>query len=333
MSDVDVMIPTLRRPDQLARALRSVFAQDDAPGLVSKIVVVDNSPEGSAVAMVETLRRASPVPLVYVHEPQPGVATARNAGVVACTSRFVAFLDDDEVAPAHWLRELRCAHLTLGSMVTFGPVHGVAEGAKQEFRPYLDRFFSRLAGDEDTLLPIAYGCGNSIMTRAAALAGPTPFDARHDMTGGEDDRLFDRLRADGATFGWASKAWVHEYAPLHRTRVTYALRRAFCYGQSPCQASVRKRDLLGLIRNMAIGVGQATVYGAISMAMFTLGRRSAGVTWLDRAVRGLGKVFWPIKVHFYGTAIPAPRHQISYQLQTAQNGVSSVIAHQAPPFL
>ena len=305
MSDIDVMIPTLRRPDQLARALRSVFAQHRAAELISSVVVVDNSPEGSAAETVQALRLASPAPLVYVHEPRPGVATARNAGVAACCARFVAFLDDDEEAPPHWLAELRDVHLRLGSAVTFGPVHGMAEGARPEFRAYLDGFFSRLGGAQDALLPIAYGCGNSIMTREIALAGRGPFDVRHDMTGGEDDRLFDRLRAGGATFGWAARAWVREYAPAHRVQVAYALRRAFCYGQSPCQASVRKRDAIGLLRNMIIGAGQASVYGAAALALFAAGRRPAGVQRLDRAVRGLGKVFWPLKVHFYGLAAPA----------------------------
>ena len=305
MSEIDVLVPTLRRPDQLGRALRSLFAQADAAALVSSIVVVDNSPEASAAVTVEALRPASPVPLVYVHEPRPGVATARNAGVAVCRARFVAFLDDDEEAPAAWLGRLHAGHLALGATVTFGPVRGVADGADPQVRAYLDRFFSREGGAETRLIPIAYGCGNSIMTRELALAGPDPFDARHDMTGGEDDRLFDRLRARGATFGWAADAWVYEYAPPHRVRVAYALRRAFCYGQSPSQASVRRRDPLDLARNMTIGAGQASVYGLAALALLAVGLRSRAVWMLDRAVRGLGKVFWPLKIHFYGLAAVA----------------------------
>ncbi len=302
MNDVDVLIPTLRRPDQLARALSSVFAQADAQSLIATIVVVDNSPEASAAATVETMRPASPARLRYVHEPRPGVATARNAGLAASGAPLIAFLDDDEEAPPHWLGELRRAHLALQSAVTFGPVRGVAEGAHPAFRSYLDRFFSRLRPDGDGLIPIAYGCGNSMMTRATALHGPAPFDVRHDLTGGEDDRLFDRLREGGARFGWASRAWVHEHAPPHRVRLAYALKRAFCYGQSPCQTSLRRRDPVDLLRNMAIGAGQACVYGIVALGLFALGRPAAAVGFLDRAVRGLGKVFWPVNVHLYGLA-------------------------------
>ena len=103
MNPVTVLIPTLRRPDSLARALRSVFVQDGLGEIAAEIVVVDNSPEGSALGTVDMLRGASAVPLIYVHEPRPGVATARNAGLARSAAPYVAFLDDDEEAPSRWL--------------------------------------------------------------------------------------------------------------------------------------------------------------------------------------------------------------------------------------
>ena len=302
MSDVDVLIPTLRRPDNLARALRSVFAQDRAAELIARIVVVDNSPEASAAQVVEALRPACPTPLSYVHEPTPGVATARNAGLAASASPLVAFLDDDEEAPPAWLGELRAAHLALGSAVTFGPVRGVAAGAHPSVRPYLDRFFSREGGATTELIEEQFGCGNSMMTRAAALAGPEPFDARADLTGGEDDRLFAKLRGQGARFGWAADAWVYEHAPRHRAHVGYALKRAFCYGQSPSQTCLRGRAWGRLALTMAIGLGQAVVYGAAAATLLVVGRRASAASYADRAVRGLGKVLWPIKIRLYGLA-------------------------------
>ncbi len=307
MSDVDVLIPTLRRPETLARALRSVFAQHRAAELIARIVVVDNSPEASAAQGVEALRPACPVPLTYVHEPRPGVATARNAGLAASTSPLVAFLDDDEEAPSAWLEQLRIAHLALGATVTFGPVRGVATSAHPDVRAYLDRFFSREGGRATTLIDHEFGCGNSMMTRATALVGPEPFDARADLTGGEDDRLFTRLRGEGAVFGWAAEAWVYEHAPPHRARIGYTLKRAFCYGQSPSQTYARGRHWGRLALSMAIGLGQATVYGAIAGGLLIAGRRGEAVSLTDQAVRGLGKVLWPVEIRLYGLAAsPGP---------------------------
>ncbi len=309
MSDVDVLIPTLRRPENLTRALRSVFAQDRAANLIARIVVVDNSPEASAAQVVEALRPACPVTLTYVHEPRPGVATARNAGLAASASALVAFLDDDEEAPPTWLEQLRAAHLGLGSAVTFGPVRGVASGAHKDVRAYLDRFFSREGGPATTLIDDEFGCGNSMMTRATALAGAEPFDPRADLTGGEDDRLFARLRGEGVRFGWAAEAWVYEHAPPHRARVGYTFKRAFCYGQSPSQTFARGRSWGRLALSMAIGLGQAVVYGAAAGGLFMAGRRGRAVGLADRAVRGLGKVLWPVEIRLYGLAA-SPRAKI-----------------------
>ena len=83
MSDVAVIVPTLRRPESLERALRSLFLQSGVADRVASIVVADNDPLGSAESLVEALRGSSPWPLIYRHAPTPGVATARNAARAA----------------------------------------------------------------------------------------------------------------------------------------------------------------------------------------------------------------------------------------------------------
>jgi succinoglycan biosynthesis protein ExoM len=97
---VAVLIPTYRRNDALADAVRSVFAQTRLP---DEIVIVDNDPQGGARATVEQLSDGAPVPLSYVHEASPGVSNARNTGFAHTQARFIAQLDDDETASPHWL--------------------------------------------------------------------------------------------------------------------------------------------------------------------------------------------------------------------------------------
>jgi glycosyltransferase involved in cell wall biosynthesis len=301
MSAVTVLIPTLRRPEGLDRALRSIFAQQRARELIAEIVVVDNSPEASALPTVEALRPHSPAPLVYVHEPHPGVATARNAGLARSSAPYVAFLDDDEEAPDRWLATLLEIHLRFQADVTFGPVKGVVKGAKASRLRYLEAFFSRVGQDHSGLIEDSYGCGNSVMTRATALAGPAPFDSAADLTGGEDDRLFTHLKTQGARFAWAADATVYEHAPPHRATLAYAFKRALGYGQSPSQICSRAGDSLGVARWMLIGVGQAIVYGAAALGLW-LARRPERYHYADRAARGLGKIFWTNFLHFYGAA-------------------------------
>lgn len=299
-ADVAVLIPTLRRPDSLARALRSVQNQIGVEARLKHVIVIDNDPEASAKELVAALGQQSPVPLVWCHAPVPGVATARNRGLAETTAPIIAFLDDDEEASPHWLAELIQAQATLGTDVVFGPIQGVVP-AGTAWSDYLSAFFGREGPDATQEIEQAYGCGNSLMVRNTALPGLAPFNTRADQTGGEDDALFAALSARGGRFGWAHQAWVKEYAPPHRARLAFALSRALAYGQGPSQTAFAHRHWGQLLRWMVIGAGQAGVYGLAALAM-ALVRHPRQIHTLDRAVRGLGKLFWMkgFEPNFYG---------------------------------
>ncbi|MFN3352306.1 MAG: glycosyltransferase [Brevundimonas sp.] len=299
--DVAVIVPTLRRPESLARALASLQAQVGVKDRLAEIVVIDNDPTGSAQATVGAA--VGPVPCRYVHAPVPGVATARNAGLAATNAPLIAFLDDDEAASPGWLKALLKAQSNTVADVVFGPIQGRAPDGAAWLRPYLEHFFGREGPSEDRLIDEPFGCGNSLMVRATALPGLAPFDVGADHAGGEDDALFAALKARGGRFGWAADAWVEEFAPAHRATLAYALTRAFAYGQGPSQTAWRRKDPLGVLKWMLVGGAQVLVFGlAAGWAFLTRDPRRA---WrLDRAVRGLGKVLWMpgLEPAFYGQA-------------------------------
>ena len=208
-----MIIPTLRRPEGLARALESLFAQTGVADRLGEIVVVDNDPAGSAAATVAGLDGRSPCPVIYRHAPVPGVATARNVGLQATDAPLIAFLDDDEVAAPDWLAQLLAAQGETGADVVFGPIRGRAPDAADWLKPYLEDFFGRAGPTTTRLIDGPYGCGNSLMVRRTALPGSAPFDTAADQAGGEDDALFATLADRGGRFGWAAGAWVDEIAP------------------------------------------------------------------------------------------------------------------------
>jgi glycosyltransferase involved in cell wall biosynthesis len=303
VSPVAVLVPTLRRPESLARALQSLFAQSGLGDRAVELVVVDNDPAGSARATVEALRGSAPWPLSYVHEPRPGVATARNTGLRAVAAPLVAFLDDDEEATPGWLAALLDTQAETAADAVFGPIAGRAPDAPAAHRAYLEAFFSRAGPARSGPLEHAFGCGNSLLVRATALPGPAPFDVAADETGGEDDVLFAGLKGRGGRFAWAAEALAYEHAPAHRARLGYALRRAFAYGQGPSQTCAREGDVAGVARWMTVGLGQAALFGAAAAVLWAL-RRPGRAAMLDRAVRGVGKVFWMsgLEPQLYGRA-------------------------------
>ena len=299
MQVVSVIVPTMRRPESLARALASLFAQTAA---MTSIVVVDNDPAGTAAGTVARLTADSPCPLVYRHEPRPGVATARNAGLLMTDAPLIAFLDDDEAASPGWLAALLVALDQTKADVVFGPIAGRVPDGTGWATSYLQAFFGREGPTTTGLIDQPWGCGNSMMVRATALPGPAPFDASADQSGGEDDALFATLQARGGRFGWAADAWVDEFAPPHRATMRYALSRAFAYGQGPSQTAAKARNWPGVARWMLIGLVQSGVWGLAAIALTVVAHPSrAGM--MDRAARGLGKIFWMkgFEPQFYGS--------------------------------
>ena len=303
LPQVSVVIPTRGRPASLARAMRSVFAQTGV-GLDSiELVIVDNDAGRGAEDTVQQLKSEAPFEVVYACEPSPGVASARNHALVASRAPLIAFLDDDEEASPGWLAALLEARERFGADVVFGAVRGHAPDRVRHHRPYLERFFSREGPAEAQVIAHQYGCGDSLIVRAALPPREAPFSLAQNLIGGEDDILFQEMRLAGARFAWAPEAWVFEHPDPARLTLAYALRRAFAYGQGPTYACIHKTppDRLGAVRWMMVGVGQTVIFGLWAAGKW-LARAPDRAFALDRAARGLGKLLWfpPFKPKFYG---------------------------------
>lgn len=297
MTLVSVLIPTFRRPDSFLRAARSVMAQAGVDGV--EVIAVDNSPEGSALSTFEQLAEEARFPLRWTHEPKPGVAHARNAALKLARGDLIAWLDDDEEASPHWLASLIAVRKQTGAQSVFGPVRARApsQAANADF---YEGLYARSGPPYNCVTRQSYGIGNSLQPRA--MFEEAPFDPRANERGGEDDVLFASWREAGATFAWASEAWVIEHLGPDRTRLAHGLKRAFAYGQGPCETAWAQRNLPDLVRHMSIGAGQAIGYGAASAFAFATSTPRA-LSMLDRAARGAGKVFWFMEQRFYGDAL------------------------------
>ena len=297
MIRVSVLIPTFRRPESFLRAARSVLAQRGASGV--ELIAVDNSPEGSALAVFRVLEAETSLPFRWAHEPRPGVAHARNAAVTLASGDLVAWLDDDEEASPDWLAALIAVRNATGAQGVFGPVR--ARAAREENAGFYENLYSRSGPGESGACEQSYGIGNSLQSRLM-FDEPQPFDPRANQTGGEDDALFASWAEAGAKFAWAADAWVVEHLGAERTLLRHGLKRAFAYGQGPCETAWSTRNYAALARHMVVGAGQAMAFGAASAIAFA-GSTPRALALLDRATRGLGKVFWFVEQRFYGDAL------------------------------
>lgn len=302
LKTVVVIIPTFRRPEGLATAMTSIASQTGLGGVSIELIVCDNSPEASARPQVEAFALSASFPVRFLHEPKTGVANARNTAVRGCDAQFIAFLDDDEDAPPVWLSRLLAAQADLDADVVFGPVEARVPEATGRFRPYYTSFFSRFGPASSQRLEMHYGCGNSLL-RADRLDAE-PFATTQNEMGGEDDLLFTELRRRGCVMAWAADAPVWEDVPPRRATLNYTLRRGFAYGQGPSHLAGTGGRPLACAAWMIQGIGQAVVFAVLAAAAWIVqSPRSAFL--IDKAARGLGKVFWfpPFKMKFYGQAL------------------------------
>jgi cellulose synthase/poly-beta-1,6-N-acetylglucosamine synthase-like glycosyltransferase len=303
MTTITVMIPTFRRPASFLRAARSILAQTGLNQPL-ELVAVDNSPEGSAAAAFETLRAQATIPLHLIHEPRPGVANARNAGMTRVTGSLVAFLDDDEEAPEGWLAALVAVHRDTVADAVFGPVHARLPEGSGPHQKYVEALYTRAGPSVSGESPRYYGIGNALLVRASLLATDAPFDTVSNEKGGEDDILFSAAQAAGKRFAWAAEAAVIEHVPPERASLPHALKRAFAYGQGPCEAAFAATppQWATIARHMLTGGVQGLTCG-LAAGMAFLVRAPQRYWLLDKAVRGAGKVFWWSPQHFYGEAL------------------------------
>lgn len=117
---VSVVIPAYNRASMLARALRSVYAQQRSP---SEIIVIDDASTDDTAEVASALGAR-----VIRHAENLGEGAARNTGIRSAKFDWVALLDsDDEWLPHHLahLWALRADHVVVGSA---GTVRGEPTG-------------------------------------------------------------------------------------------------------------------------------------------------------------------------------------------------------------
>jgi hypothetical protein len=88
---VSVVVPTRDRPELLAAAIEKIVGQD-YPGSVECVIVFDQSPPSGAFAPDGATRTTK----VITNTRTPGLAGARNSGIVNAGGALIAFCDDDD---------------------------------------------------------------------------------------------------------------------------------------------------------------------------------------------------------------------------------------------
>lgn len=291
-----IVIPTYRRERQLLTVVAAVAVQADSPdmGAECEILIVDNSPEGSArEGLADFAGRAC-----YVHEPQTGLANARNAGIRAARGDHVIFIDDDQMPDPGWLSAFRRladrgADACFGSISAEFEIHPDAALADTAVAMF-SRKLPAEEGDDVSRFRAFLGTGNSMFRVAACFPDNQPFDPRFNE-GGEDIWLLRQLVEDrGIRLLWSKAAHVSEIVPRSRVEPEFLWRRRFRNGQLRCIVEYAEGGLVSILRVsmwMAVGLAQVFIFGITAVAARAAGAPKA-TNYSMKAAGGLGKMLW-----------------------------------------
>jgi len=289
---VSIILPTFRRPRGLRNALESLRVQNSGDKPL-ELVVADNDPVGSAKLYVHEFAAKCDFPVIYVHAASPGVANARNKALEVARGRYLAFLDDDQLASYNWLSGLLHVMENHNAGLAFCPTYAQS-GVDINFKAQCLEFFTRdIQKHTDGPVDEFFGCGNSLVDLKKCILPSPPFAPHTNETGGEDDLLFSYLKSQGVTIAWTQKTFVNENVEDWRMSHQYIRTRSFAYGQGPSRicADSDNFDLKGLLKWFIIGLLQSFVYVPLSIICGLIGHKSY-IKFMRKAAEGAGKVLW-----------------------------------------
>jgi glycosyltransferase involved in cell wall biosynthesis len=178
---VSVVIPAYNAEETLDETLRSVCAQTHAN---LEIIVVDDGSTDATLALAQCHAATDPR-IQVLHQPNGGVAAARNAGWQRARSAFIAFIDADDLwAPTKIERQLR-------ALQAAGPRAGLAYAwtVQIDTNGVAGRSYGGVHHEGDVLSIILRTnficCGSNVLVRREALIDAQGFSSRLRAAGFE----------------------------------------------------------------------------------------------------------------------------------------------------
>ncbi len=224
---IEICVCTFRRPS-LAETLHSLGRQVLPEGTTLRIIVADNDQTPSAQDLVTRVAQDLPFHVHYVHAPSRNISLARNACLDAAKGEFLAFIDDDEVAPPNWIADLYALIVEGPYDAVFGPAMAEYPNSAPEWIKQAD-YHSNMPTRRNGTVQTGHTCNALIRTNAPCFAGQR-FLLEKGRTGGEDTEFFFRAWRAGAHFAISDIAKVYEPVEPSRLAFRWIAKRKFRSG-------------------------------------------------------------------------------------------------------
>jgi len=218
-----IIVPTHRRPQELAACL-DALRRLDYPRHLFEVVVVDDGetvPEELIAPFAEELR------IVLYPQRQSGPATARNAGAGLSKSDYLAFLDDDCLPEKDWLKSFAenfkvDPEALLGGKTVNALPGNIYSTASQLLVDFLYEYFKRKESEN------LFFTSNNIAVSTTGFQKLNGFDPSFPLPAAEDRDFCRRWRKTGGRLRFIPAARIKH---AHKLNFRGFLRQHFNYGR------------------------------------------------------------------------------------------------------
>lgn len=268
---------TYKRPQLLARVLEACFDQTLAPEQYEVVLVNDGSPDETP-EVIERMRPIARCGFEVIHQPNGGLAKARNAGIARARGERIVFIDDDVLPTPRFAAEHVRSDDEHGDVIVRG---GVINTQSFDHLPPPIWSIANYSGNY-------FWTTNVSLRRSRLDAVGGQFDDSFSEYGWEDIELGMRLRAIGTQGVFNKDALTFHYKPHAKgTNVAGMLRQVRAQARTGIQLE-RKHPHWRVA--LAIGNTPAQRFLGAAFARSGIARRIAPLVGDVQSDRTLGIV-------------------------------------------
>lgn len=229
---ISVIVCTYNRETLLARCLDSLAEQTLDRALYEVVVVENNCTDGTR-ALLER-RAAGQANLQWTSETNQGLSWSRNRGATVARGAWLAYIDDDALAPPEYLRGIHDVIRDHAPDMIGGPILPYYLDRKPSW--FLDEYEIRKYQDASGFSRTCGVKGSNYVLRKDLLAKLGDFDVELGMKGttsayGEDRALLVKYRATTPKAEqrvyYAAHCPILHLVPRHKMRLGYIMRRQY----------------------------------------------------------------------------------------------------------
>lgn len=107
MKKYTIIICSYNGSKRLEKVVKKIYEQNQLEDYIEELIVVDNNSTDDTKSIIyKCASEFVKVPIRYVYEEKAGLSNARRAGIKACKTKWIVFLDDDNYVSENWLEEI-----------------------------------------------------------------------------------------------------------------------------------------------------------------------------------------------------------------------------------